>query len=85
MYVHLGSGTVVREQSIIGIFDLDYCSVGKRTREFLFKAQKAAQVVNVTGDLPKSFVLCEENGAAALYISGISTATLTKRAQTIEY
>lgn len=85
MYVHLGSGTVVREQEIIGIFDMDYCSVGKRTREFLAKAQRAAQVVNVTDELPKSFVLCEGGGKTALYISGISTSTLTRRAQAIEY
>ena len=85
MYIHLGSGTVVRDRSIVGIFDIDYCSVSKRTREFLAKAQKGAQVVNVTGELPKSFVLCEENGKTTLYISGISTATLTKRANMVDY
>ncbi len=85
MYIHLGSGTVVRDRSIVGIFDIDYCSVSKRTREFLMKAQKNARVVNVTGELPKSFVLCEEDGKTTLYISGISPATLTRRANTIDY
>ena len=80
MYIHLGSDTVVTAKNIIGIFDIDYCSISKRTREFLRKAQDEGRVINVTEELPKSFVLvCGENGDK-VYVSGVSPATLRKRA-----
>jgi hypothetical protein len=81
MYIHLGGGTVVREKEIIGIFDIDYCSVDKRTREFLAHAQKAGEVITTSDDLPKSFILTSSGGISRVYISGISPATLTKRAK----
>ncbi len=80
MYIHLGRDTVVTFDSIVGIFDIDYCSVSKRTREFLNKAERSGSVVNVTDDLPKSFVVCGKGGKNTVYISGISPATLKKRA-----
>lgn len=80
MYIHLGSSTVVTIRSIVGIFDMDYCSVSKRTREFLRAAQENGKIVNVTDELPKSFILCREAGKDTVYVSGISPATLRKRA-----
>ena len=79
MYLHLGQDTVVRTDEIVGIFDLDTSTVSKRTREFLTKAEKAGRVVNVSMELPKSFVLCAKTGKGELYISQISSATLLKR------
>ncbi|MEG0832618.1 MAG: DUF370 domain-containing protein [Oscillospiraceae bacterium] len=79
MYLHLGGATVVTTKSIIGIFDIDYCSVGKRTRMYLAKAQSDGCVINVSDDLPKSFIVCEENGKQSVYISAISAPTLKKR------
>lgn len=79
--MQLGGAAVVRSRDIIGIFDLDYCSTSARTREYLKKAQLAGEVVNTTEEIPKSFVACEdEKGVRRLYISGVSTATLKKRA-----
>ncbi len=37
-------------------------------------------MVNVSMELPKSFVVCEKNGRETVYISQISTATLLRRA-----
>ncbi len=85
MYLHLGSGTVVNDKSVIGIFDIDTCSVEKRTREFLKAATRRNEVLTVSDDLPKSFVLCCEGGKTRLYISGISPATLTKRSENMDY
>ena len=82
MYLHLGQDTVVHTDEIVGIFDLDTSTVSKRTREFLTKAEKAGRVVNVSMELPKSFVLCAkkgEKGSYTLYISQISSSTLLKR------
>ena len=80
MYLHLGQDTVVRTSEIIGIFDMDNATVSKATRQFLAQAEKRGQVINVTGDLPKTFVVCRDRrGEIRVYISQISSATLRKR------
>ena len=39
--------------------------------------------MNVSPEMPKSFVVCMENGEEVAYISPISVATLKKRAKTM--
>ncbi len=80
MYLHLGQDLVVRASQVVAIFDLENATIAKTTRVFLARAQKAGQVVNVTNDLPKSFVLCEEGGQVRVYITQVSSSTLRKRA-----
>ncbi len=79
MYLHLGEKTVIRTESVIGIFDLDNTTVSKHTRSFLAEAEKSGRVVNVSYELPKSFIVCEENGEARVYISQLSGSTLLRR------
>lgn len=79
MYLHLGEKTVVRTDNIVGIFDLENTTVSKHTRDYLANAEKSGRVVNVSYELPKSFVICEENGKTEVYISQISGQTLMKR------
>ena len=80
MYLHLGQNTVVRDKDIIGIFDLDITSQSLRTRQYLNTAQKRGQVVAVTQELPKSFVItAEKRRDQRVYISQLSTATLLRR------
>ena len=64
----------------MGVFDLDNSTISRHTRDFLSRAQKEGRVVNVSMELPKSFVVCEKNGRETVYISQISTATLLRRA-----
>ena len=80
MYLHLGQDLVVRASQVVAIFDLENATIAKTTRVFLARAEKAGQVVNVTIDLPKSFVLCEEGGQVRVYITQVSSSTLRKRA-----
>ena len=86
MYLHLGQDTVIREREIVGIFDLDNSTVSVHTRRFLTAAEKGGQVVNVTSELPKTFVLAVPPGKKArektstkVYICQLSTNTLKKR------
>ena len=44
MYLHLGQNEIVSDHRIIGIFDLDKCSYGKRTREYLAAAEEEGVV-----------------------------------------
>ena len=79
MYIHLGNEFVVKESEIVGIFDLDTTTVSKHTRKFLELAEKENKVINVSYELPKSFIVTNENGNEKVYISQISTVTLQKR------
>lgn len=75
MFLHLGENTVITDKSIIGIFDMDTSTVNKATRDFLAKAEKEKRVVYVNYDLPKSFVVTDNE----IYVSPINTGTLNKR------
>ena len=79
MYLYLGGETLVLEKNIIGIFDLDTATVSKHTRNYLKKKEKTKKVVNVTYELPKSFIIEEKNNEIKVYISQISSNTLSKR------
>ena len=83
MYLHLGQDTIVNERDIVGVFDLDNSTVSRHTRDFLSKAQKEGRVVNVSMELPKSFVVCRRDGRTTVDISHISTATLLRRASSL--
>lgn len=78
MYLNIGNDMAVREQSIIGIFDLDNTSTSKRTREFLNQSEKEGQVVPCD-DLPKSFILTDEYGMQRIFLTSLSASTLEKR------
>ena len=79
MYLHLGKGTVVSTDSIVGIFDLDITSQSHLTRKYLSMAEKAGQVVNAAEDIPKSFVICRDGEKSSVYLSQMATATLLRR------
>ena len=81
MYLHLGQDVVVRKEFIIGIFDLDNTTSSHITRKFLADAEKTENVVNVSSELPKSFVLCEEAGRYTVYLSQLAPSTLLKRSR----
>ncbi len=80
-FIHLGKGTLVRDDEILGIFDLDITSQSHLTRKFLSLADKSGKVINAAEDLPKSFVLCQQRGEIRVYLSQMASATLLKRAE----
>ena len=79
MYLHLGENTVVRTDSIIGIFFFFSSTISKWTKDYLSNATKNKRVINVSMELPKSFVVCNENNEIKVYVSQISSQTLMKR------
>ncbi len=79
MYLHLGCDTVVNTKNIISILDLESTSVSKFSKEFFKTAEEEGFVRNVSEEIPKSFVVCEENGQSVVYITNISTKALMGR------
>lgn len=84
MYIHLGQEKVIKSKDVIGIFDLDSTTVSKHTRKFLNCAEKRGEVVTVSYELPKSFVVCSKKKENKIFISQLSSTTLLKRSEFIE-
>ena len=82
MYLHLGQNEIVAGHRIIGIFDLDKCSTSKRTREYLAAADEEGVVLDISGDIPKSFVVCDHPyHRQIVYLSQLNSSTLRSRAE----
>lgn len=75
MFIHLGENTVISDDKIIGIFDMDTSTVNKATRDYLKHAEKSGRAEYVNYDLPKSFIITDDK----VYISPLNTSTLNKR------
>ena len=75
MFLHLGGEITVKSDDVIGIFDIEECSVSRTTAEFLNFCQKKGVVVNVSEDMPKSFIVTEKN----VFISNVSNRTIALR------
>lgn len=79
MFLHLGENVAVPIKDIIGIFDIDSSMYGSDTAQFLRLAEEDGFVERITNEKPKSFVIAEVNKKSKIYVSPISSATLTKR------
>lgn len=75
MYLFLGGEVTVRSDDVIGIFDIEECSVSRTTADFLNACQKKSQIVNISDDMPKSFIITTDK----TYISNVSHNTIRKR------
>ena len=79
MYLSIGNDLAVRENSIIGIFDMDTATLSAVTRSFLSEKQKQLLVETAAIELPKSFILFEENGLYKICFSPLSASSLRGR------
>ena len=82
MYIHLGLGVVVREEDVIGIFDLENTTVAETMRDFLKRAQQDNLVEDVCYDLPRSIVICRDFVCGQrVYITQVAPTTLLRRSR----
>jgi len=81
VYIHIGDGTYIRAQDVVGIFDLENTTTMRATAEFLHISQEEAFTVNAVkrGEMPKSFILADINGMSRVYISPVTSQTLYSR------
>lgn len=75
MYLHLGGDVLISYKEVVGIFDIEKTTTSKITRDFLKTAEQKEMVINVLTDIPKSFVVTDNE----VYITQISPQTLFKR------
>mgnify|MGYP003460087952 FL=1 len=79
MFLHLGENVVVPIKDIIGIFDLQNTMYSSDTIQFLRLAEEDGFVQRITEEQPKSFIIAEVNNKSKIYLSPISSTTLSKR------
>lgn len=77
IYIHIGNGCVLKNKEIIGIFDIDNTTVMKTSREFIKNEEKEDRIVSVFEDIPRSFIVCNNN----TYFSSLNSASLTRRSK----
>lgn len=80
MYLHAGNNRNIRLCEIVGIFDTDTATISKVTKSYLSECEKRGETVNVTNELPKSFILTAADGKNTVYFSQLSVKTLCQRA-----
>jgi ribosomal protein S8 len=83
MFIHLGKDIAVPIKNIIAILDLETTTTSKITKEFLAVAQEEGFIENISEDIPKSFIITEQDKKSKIYLSHISSVTLLKRADFI--
>ena len=79
MYLHIGNGVSIKENEIIGIFDLDSATVSKITKKFINENEKAGLVEYTDYDLPRSFIVIKNGKGSKIKLSRISTSGLKMR------
>lgn len=80
MYLNIGQDTIIKDNNILGIFDLDNTTVSKATREYINTASKKGECITVSiEELPKSFIVTTEKNDKKVYISPLNTSTIFKR------
>lgn len=83
MFLHLGENVVVPVKDVIGIFDMETSTYNSDTVQFLRAAEEDGFVVRITKDKPKSFIVAEVKKKSKIFLSPISSATLSKRTETL--
>jgi hypothetical protein len=84
MYLHIGNGVSIKDESIIGIFDLDTATVSKITKKFINEKQKQGEVEYTDYDLPRSFIVCGDRTESVVKLSRISSVGLKQRLEESE-
>ena len=74
MYIHIGNNAVLKKKKIIGIFDMDTSTRSPVTRTYLRRSEKEGRSTNVKYEIPKSFVVTEDNMVMMTQLSPHSLA-----------
>lgn len=83
MFLHLGENVVVPLKDVIGIFDIETSTYSSDSMQFLRLAEEDGFVQKVSSEPPKSFVVAEVDKKSKIFLSPISSATLTKRTESV--
>ncbi len=79
MYLHICKETIIKQESIIGIFKMSTIEKTKEFNDLKDNYEKNNNLIDESDNDKKSFIITNDKG----YISNISVETLEKRAKSI--
>lgn len=79
MFLHLGEDVVIPMKDVIGIFDMESSMYSSDTTQFLRLAEEDGFVERINNEQPKSMIVTEVDKKSVIYLSPISSKTLSKR------
>ena len=81
MYIHIGKETIIPENEIIAILDLEKMLENKKLEEIIKEINLENNIINISEGNNKSLILIKIEKCIKGYISNISSQTLAKRMQ----
>jgi len=81
VFLHLGADTVIPLKNLIAIFDLKADRIAVSNKKFIEKNTVEKKLIDVSNGNAKSFIVTNKE----IYLSGISSLTLKKRSEQIEF
>ena len=81
MYIHIGKETIIPENEIIAILDLEKMLENKNLEEIIKEINLENNIINISEGNNKSLILIKIEKSIKGYISNISSQTLAKRMQ----
>ncbi len=85
MYLHIGNGINIKKRAIIGIFDLDTATISSVSKKFINENQKKGKIEYKDTDLPRAFIITEEEKNIKINLSRISSTALVARCENPDY
>lgn len=79
MYIHIGKDIVIKNEEIIGVFNLDYIKNTKEYRNFYKNLEEKKQIINIAQNQEKTFILVKKENTFKGYITNIGANTILKR------
>ena len=83
MLIQIAGDYIVESDDIVGIFDFDNCTTGKRTLPLLKRMQEESRVEGDLYSLPRSFMIIKKNKEDVLVLSATTATTIRKRMKRI--
>ena len=80
MYLHICKNIIIKTENIIGIFDMNTIKETQAFQNIYIELKENKQIIDISENNEKSFILTNENKKNKGYISNISVSTLEKRA-----
>ena len=78
MYLHIGKDLIIKNHDIIGIFNIDYIKNTKEYKSMYKDLEEKGDILNISDELNKSFILLENEKKIKGYITKIGENTIAK-------
>ncbi|HSL85323.1 MAG TPA: extracellular matrix/biofilm biosynthesis regulator RemA family protein [Bacteroidales bacterium] len=80
MFLHIGSDYVVPLEEVVFIIDAALLNTSATTRSFIERIKSEKQIIDLTEESPKSYVITEDK----IIYSPISSGTLQRRGEVMK-